>query len=471
MTLDLLLVKPGSQKNLYQDLSKSITGIEPPIWAAMLAGHLQNKYSIQILDMEIDSNISNIIRIKSPRLIAIVVYGTNPSASTMNMIGVKSVLEEIKQFSIPTILIGLHPSALPEKTLKEESISMVCEGEGFYTLEDLLSNKNLEDIRGLWYKIDGQIYHNDRAPLIDLSLLEMPAWNLIDLKRYRAHNWHTNFLNIEDRSPYGVIYTSLGCPFNCSFCNINTIFGKHQIRYRSIDKVMDELDYIIKTYGIKHLRILDEMFGLDEDYLIKFCDSIIERKYNLNIWAYTRIDTINRNKLRKMKQAGINWLCPGFESGNEKIRKISNKGKFTNEMMKSVRIMMEEEGINVQGNFMFGLPEDTIETMQDTLNLAEELNCEMVNFYCTMAYPGSKLYNDNIVNNNWECYSQLGYESIPLSTKYLTSSKILKFRDDAFTHYFSRNDYQTMIQQKFGDNAIQNIRAMLNIKLKRKIYG
>jgi radical SAM superfamily enzyme YgiQ (UPF0313 family) len=134
----------------------------------------------------------------------------------------------------------------------------------------------------------------------------MPAWDLFPLAKYRAHNWHC-FDRIQARQPYAVIHTSLGCPFRCSFCCINSLFGKAGLRYRSPERVVEEIDYLVKNHNLRNIKIIDEMFVLKESHVVRLCDLIIERKYDLNIWAYARVNTVNERMLRKMKQAGIRW--------------------------------------------------------------------------------------------------------------------------------------------------------------------
>ena len=223
--VDIILLKPGSQKQLYGDLSDfELTAIEPPLWGAVLASYLLEKgYVVELFDAEIESwsylETAQFIKEMNPTLATIVVSGTNPSASTMNMIGASSILKHLKEIApeIKTLLCGLHPSALPERTLKEESADFVCQGEGFYTIPDLIDAlKAKQDdflIKGLWYKKDNRIIANASAPLLDnLDILPMPAWNLLPMQKYRAHNWHC-FGDITNRTPYAVIYTSFGCPY------------------------------------------------------------------------------------------------------------------------------------------------------------------------------------------------------------------------------------------------------------------
>ncbi len=169
---DIILVKPGSQKELYGELSAfKLTAIEPPLWGALLAAYLRKLgYRVELLDAEVEnlSYVKTAERIKDakPLLAAIVVSGTNPSASTMNMTGAGAILASLKEINpeISTLLIGLHPSALPDQTLREEKVDFVCQGEGFYTLPKLLDTLKARgakfEIEGLWYRKDGGVLAN-----------------------------------------------------------------------------------------------------------------------------------------------------------------------------------------------------------------------------------------------------------------------------------------------------------------------
>ncbi|OGX34105.1 MAG: hypothetical protein A3I43_05835 [Omnitrophica WOR_2 bacterium RIFCSPLOWO2_02_FULL_50_19] len=474
-SVDLLIVKPGSQRKLYGALSKTLTGLEPPLWAALLAAYVRKAgYNVKMIDMEIEpEKLSSLLSESRPRLIAITVSGTNPSASTMNMIGARAVLEEIKGSgnAIPTILMGLHPSSLPERTMEEEPVDMVCQGEGFVTLAGLLADPQNKNIKGLWYRQAGEIKSNPMAELVDPDELPLPAFDLLPMREYRAHNWHS-WTNKNRRQPYGIIYTSLGCPYNCSFCCINALFGVHKIRQKDPGLVIEDIACLVDDYGIKNIKIIDEMFAFKESHVNKLCDLIIDRGYDLNMWAYARVDTLTGKMLEKMKRAGINWLALGFESGSKKIRDGVTKGRFGNEEVLNAVKMIREAGISIVGNFIFGLPDDDMETMNETLDMAKALNCEYTNFYACMAYPGSKLYGQTVPGDlpgSWAGYSQLGYETLPLPTKYLRPEEILRFRDRAFTEFYSSREYQDMMRAKFGEETLGEIKDMLKYKLGRRL--
>lgn len=474
---DILIIKPGSQKELYGDLSENLTGLEPPLWAALIAAFLRGKgYSVDLLDAEVEpERIQPVLLERDPRFIAVAVSGTNPSASTMNMIGARSILEKIRGLGInvPTILMGLHPSALPEQTMAQEDVSMLCQGEGFFTLLGLLSGAENRDIKGLWYREGSGVVSNPIAELIDPGELPVPAYDLLPMEKYRAHNWH-GWTNSNRRRPYGVVYTSFGCPYNCSFCCINALFGIHKIRQRDPGLVIKDIEYLAHNHGVKNIKIIDEMFAFRGEHVDKLCGLITDRGLDLNIWAYARVDTVNSGMLERMKRAGVNWLGLGFESGSKKIRDGVVKGRFGNEQAIASAGMIRQAGINIVGNFIFGLPDDDAETMKETLDLAKELNCEYANFYVCMAYPGSRLYGETDPKDlpgSWAGYSQLGYETRPLPTNRLSPAEILSFRDRAFTEYYTSRRYQDMMLKKFGRETLDEVKSMLKFGLKRRLLG
>ncbi len=482
--LDLLLINPGAREQVYGKLSSSLSGIEPPLWCGLIAGYIREKgYSVKIIDAEAENlspvQTANRIAEYHPRLACIIVLGSNPSASsTPKMTAAGETLTVLRKIApyIKTVLGGLHPSALPERTLMEEDVDFVCQGEGFYTILQLLNllKKEEEDynINGLWYIKDGKVISNPPAqPIKNLDELPFAAWDLLPMDKYRAHNWHC-FDHIDDRGHYAVIYTSLGCPFRCYYCNIHALYGKPGIRFRSPEKVVEEIDLLVKNYGIKNLKILDELFVLKEDRVIRICDLIIQRGYKLNMWAYARVDIVNEALMKKMKKAGINWVAFGIESASKNVREGVTK-RFGQDAIKKAIGITRAADINIMGNFIFGLTDDSMETMQETLELAKELNLEYINFYSAMAYPGSCLYYEALqkgikLPEQWHDYSQYGEETLPMPTKYLSAAEVLRFRDNAFKEYFSNPKYLEMIRDKFGDKVVEHIKEMLKYEIHRK---
>ena len=481
---DIVLINPGDRKQVFQDLGKDYSAIEPPFWIAVIAAFLRNKgFNVSV----IDANAENISPDETagraahinPLLSAVIVYGSQPSASTQNMTIAGRICRALRKNTTSRIaLAGLHPSALPMRTLQEESVDFVIEGEGPYTLTALIKalrsgKPDYSAVPGLWYYENNIIKNNPRAQLIKNldEVLPVAAWDMLPMQKYKAHNWHC-FDDIEHRMPYGAIYTSLGCPYSCVFCCINAPFGKPGIRYRSPELVVEEIGLLAGKYGIKNIKIIDELFVLNEKHYMTIVDLLLKRGCDLNIWAYARVDTVKPDNLKKMKNAGINWLALGIESANPDVRDGAEKRMRVKDI-KNVVHAIQSAGIRVIGNYIFGLPDDNLKTMQETLDMAMELNCEFANFYCAMAYPGSRLY-DIAVKEGWELpkewhgFSQHSYEMLPLPTKHLSAREVLKFRDDAFHKYFENTDYLSMIEKKFGSNVKKHIQEMTKTRLRRK---
>jgi len=295
-SLDVLLINPGALKAVYQELGQSVSAIEPPTLAALFATYIRNKgMSVDIFDapafnLSPEEAARLVTENYSPTLIVLVVYGFQPSASTQNMQAVGATCKTLKNLDpdMTIMLTGTHPAALPQRTMEEEKVDFVCDQEGpetiFLTGQYLKTGQGcLEKIPSLWYRRGDMIFHNPPSQLISDLDKEMPepAYDLLPMDKYRAHNWHC-FEHINERQPYASMYTSLGCPYKCSFCCINTPFGKPSYRMWSPDTVIRQIDTLVNEYGIKNIKFVDEMFVLNKNHVFGICDRIIERGYDLN---------------------------------------------------------------------------------------------------------------------------------------------------------------------------------------------
>ena len=203
------------------------------------------------------------------------------------------------------------------------------------------------------------------------------------------------------------------------------------------------------------------------------CDLLIERDYKVNIWAYARVDTVKDAFLAKLKAAGFNWLCLGIEAANSTVRDGADK-EFSDESILDTCRRIQSHGINIIANYLFGLPEDTHERMQQTLDMALEINAEFANFYSAMAYPGSALYTMAVkkgyeLPQAWHHFSQHAYDTHPVRNEYLTAAQILQFRDEAWQTYFTHRPYLDLIDRKFGREVVDHIGRMQAVPLRRRL--
>lgn len=502
--LDVLFVEADSSGVAYQDLSKVYSAIETPTWSLLLAAACRAKgYGVAILDQTAEklTDTQAIQRIEQldPRLVVFVVYGQNPNSGTTNMTGASRLCAALRMANpkFKTCFVGSHASALPKEVLALPHVDFVLLNEGVYALQNLLAT-NLADkipaVRGIGHKEGGNLILNDPERVVPQERMDVDlpgyAWDLLPyrskpLDLYRAHFWHAEF-NHQKRTPFAAIYTSLGCRFACDFCMINILNrqdnaeGKvsadsRTMRYWSPGFITREFEKLAE-YGVETIRISDEMFFLDKRYYEPLCRNLIQRDLKFRMWSYSRVDTVRKEFLDLFRRAGIGWLALGIEAGNQTVRKEVSKGSFQDVNIRQVVQEVRDAGLNVISNYIFGFPDDTLETMKQTLELALELCTEMVNMYPCQALPGSPLYNTALLAG-WklpdtpEGFAFLSYESQPLPTKALTAAEVLRFRDAAWQTYFQHSPYLELVEKKFGKQERQNVEEMSKIRLRRKILG
>ncbi len=495
--LDLLLVNPGGARQIYQDLGRQLAAKESPIWVGLIAEYARRKgLSVDVLDANAfdlgPTDVAMHVAHVRPLLTAVVVYGHNPNASTHVMPGAGAICTELAQHDPEgkVLLLGGHVAALPERTLSEESADFVCGGEGPITVVELVaalraggSASDLGRVRGLVWHDGSATRRNAAAPIVTRLADEMPgmAYDLLPMSLYRAHNWHC-FGGIE-RQPYASIYTTLGCPFTCTFCCIQAPFKSGEAAagldparnsYRRFDPahVVAQITRLVDEHGVRNFKFADELFVLDKAHVRAICDGLIALDAGLNIWAYARVDTCRDPELlTRMRRAGVRWLAIGIESASERVRAGVEKGYRPETLMRAID-GVRESGIHVLGNYIFGLPDDDHATMRETLDFAKALNTEYANFFSAMAYPGSQLYRDALregwrLPETWNGYSQHSRTCLPLPTKHLSGAEVLQFRDAAFHEYFDRDEYRARMRETFGPAAVEEVRQMLAEPLAR----
>jgi anaerobic magnesium-protoporphyrin IX monomethyl ester cyclase len=502
--LDVLFIEPDSSAKSYQGLNEVYTAIETPTWALLHAQSCRSKgFKVNIMDCRAegltDDQAVQRVRELNPRLVCFVIYGQNPNSGTVSMVGAIRLASKLK-LEMPECLIcftGSHTSALPKEVLAYDFVDIVLLNEGVYALHNLLRS-NLKDelnkVKGIGYKKDNQLILNEPEDIVPQHMMDIDlpgyAWDLLPYKNkpldlYRAHFWHAEF-NHSLRTPFASIYTSLGCPFKCVFCMINilnrscnddeiTSADTPIMRAWSSNLILKEFDKLA-SFGAETIRIADEMFFLNRRYYEPLLQGLINRGYPLRMWAYSRVDTIRPDRLELFRKAGVKWFALGIEAGSQNVRYEMSKGKFKEIDIHTAVKKVQEYGINILANYILGLPDDDFQTMQQTLDLAIDLNTEYANLWTCHALPGSPLYfiakkNRWQLPTKFEEYAFLSYDCLTLPTKYLTAAEALKFRDEAWYKYFYREEYLSLIEKKFGTEARNNILELGKIKLKRKLLG
>jgi anaerobic magnesium-protoporphyrin IX monomethyl ester cyclase len=441
----VVLFTPNSKVANY-GLTSEFSAVQPNLYMNILESvynHIK-KIPCEAIHLE-TAQIDPIEYLKKtkPDEVGIICSGSNPSASTMTMVSAIKLCKDIKA-ALPNqklFIWGGHPTALPERTKAETGVDRVIVGDDF--------GCEPRDI-----------------PMVN--------WKAIDPFKYRAHNWHC-FGDINNRSPYAVIWTTLGCPYQCEFCCINNVFEERIYKMREMKDVIAEIDYLVKNFGIKHLKIMDELFvSRNHKRITEFCDALIERDYGLNMWAFARTDCVNPTILAKLKKAGVNWLAYGFESVSQKIIDDQRKGSKISDYEKVIQ-WTKEAGISIIADFIAGFWEDDFKSMEENYDFMCRMNFEFLNLYPLFIYPGTPLYTKYLKNGwreepkSWDEYSLYGYNCIPARTKHISEAELLQWRDHKYVEYYKRPEYLKMIEAKFGFETKDHVSRMADVQLKRKI--
>jgi anaerobic magnesium-protoporphyrin IX monomethyl ester cyclase len=289
-----------------------------------------------------------------------------------------------------TAVYGSHPTFQPEATL-EKGIDFALQREPEYVVRDLAAALSREDMaqaratKGVVCKDDiGNVIKNPRYPYID-DLDEIPALDLSFLPNVIYFN------PIVRNIPYVTVSTSHGCPAKCNYCTAPFFHGT-RTRFQSAKKVLDDIGNYLGQ-GVREIYYRDETFTADRQRVIDICNGIIERGYKFTWICNARVDTVDREMLALMKNAGCHLIKFGAESGNQDVLNAIKKG-ITLEQTRAAFAACHEIGIDTHAHMMIGSPGETYNSMEDSLNLVLDVDPTTVTFGICTPYPGTPLFRD-----------------------------------------------------------------------------
>lgn len=345
-------------------------------------------FSVKILDapalrMDFKGTVEAIVK-ENPRFIGI-------SSVTDSIPVTYSLAHTLKAYASNSVIIigGAHITALPEETFDEcKSLDIGVIGEGEETIVELLSGKNLCEIKGIIYR-DGETVHRTppREYLQDLDSLPFPAWDLLPrLEKYYRPSPHMYL-----RLPSTSLLTSRGCPNRCNFC-VMALSGK-KFRAHSAEYTLGMMEYVMKNYHIKDIIFYDDNFLLDKKRAMEICEEMIRRRLDITWSCLARTELISKDILKLAKRAGCWQIAYGIESGDQRILDILNK-KTEVEKAEEVLRLTAEAGIRTRGFFMIGVPGETEESIKKTIDFAKrsKLNDFQATFFTP--FPGTHFYRN-----------------------------------------------------------------------------
>lgn len=402
MTRHVLLINPYPEDS--QGINEAT--VYPPIGLAYLASSIRESLpniTVEILDANIlkipNNKVMDFITDRKPFLVGIhlnVVLGKSGIELS------KLIKEEFGQ-EINVVIGGPLASSNPREILEQSRADVVVIGEGERTIVEIITGIDYENINGIGLIYQGSYFQTPpRALTENLDNIPFPAYDLLpDFNLYKSR---------ARQKPVGVIITSRGCPFQCTFCNSN-IFGK-RFRARSPENVFKEILLLVKDYKIKQLDILDDNFTLDMPRAEKILDLIIESdiKIHINLQNGVRADRLTRELVHKMKLAGVFKAGIGIESGDREILARVKKSLDLENVRTAIQWFREENIITI-GFLILGFPFDTKESIEETINFVIEANPTLANFCILIPFPGTELYNEMLSKGQLKDNNVLFYNS------------------------------------------------------------
>lgn len=471
----LFLNPPFHNKFSREQRSPAVTKSETvyyPKWLAHAAGlAIKNNHTVDLIDAPAESrSIEYVIDRIRKKSIDYIVCDTSTPSINHDILVVEFIKNVFPKISI--MLVGRHVSALPYEVMQmSKAVDAIAIREYEFTVLEWVeakhNNSGFDLVDGLvWKNSNGEIIKNkDRHPLDDLDQLPFVS------EVYKKYLDVKNYFYGHSLYPLIVFDTSRGCPYHCSFCVYPQTFSGHRMRFRSVENVADEFDYVKKEFpNVKTVMLEDDTFIVNKKRTYQLADELIKRNNQILFDSNCRADIgIEEELLSKLKKAGARLFCVGFESGDSDVithMKKNNNSKndieYINNSFKFVELC-KKVGIMVHGCFMIGNLNETKESLNATLEFAKKLNPDTAQFFPIMVYPGTSAYDEAKQNgqlttedyNKW--LTVKGLHNSVVNLKNLTHKDLVDFADKARREFYLRPSY-------LKDKLIQSVKNKDELK-------
>jgi len=470
--LRVLLLQPPRP----EAVDKEYLATQIPINLCYLAAVLEKAQAeVRIIDYFVDDYtaelLTNELRDFRPDIVGI-------GSFTSSIKYVEPIARTVKLFNprIVTLLGGVHLSALPQQTMPDvPSIDLGVVGEGEETLKEIyLAIKNglpLCDIDGICYREDGRTVLTPRRALIEnLDDIPFPARHLVPLEKYkRAHvsrGFSRKYLNIME------LFTSRGCPNKCIFCAGHVNYG-FKLRYRSFENIRAEILLLREQYGIDHITFDDDTLTINRDLVVQV--SSLLKEYNITFDCNARVNTVDYELLKHMKNCGCKKVSFGVESGSPRMLKLLKKG-ITVEQVKHAFRMAKKAGIKyIEGTFMMGgHPDETLEDVEMTRKLMFELMPDFISMSIIIPFPGTETCNLMVQRGllsekpDWANYTFNVHKKLPFERlTYLTASQLIALQAHIIKSYYMNPVY--LLRKVLGIRSLRDLAYF--VKLGRQFFS
>lgn len=443
----LMIIPPFGFKKEGEKLRQK-PGFMPAIGLALIATILEKDGNeVRVLDMQVNNltekELVGYIREFNPCIVSMSILDATSSIVKKIINVTKSNFHDIK-----IICGGVHASMYPKETLSaNENIDFLIHGEAEYTMRDLVKalekDTPIDKVLDVYYRENGEIKFTGNRPVIkNLDEFPIPSRKFFDMKKYIPTPNQYRHL------PATNMITARGCTYSlCNFCFESTKYVRDKgYRRISVERAIEEIKYLIRDYGIREIAFWDDEFLLGGNWVEEFCDAVITEGIDITWSCYGKVNFVNPVILRKMRKAGCWNIFYGLESGNQELLNITKKGQ-TLDMIKNAVKWANDEGIEVRGSFILGLPGETPEMGKKTVDFALGLDLDYGEFHLNTPYGGTEMeamcksgkygtyYGDKGFDNFTQC------SVIFLPKDYESQQQLLKLRNNAYKKFYLRPKY------------------------------
>lgn len=423
--MDIMFVQPRGQ-NWLPGLEEVIVvaNLMPPLGLCSLTAYLERQgFSCGITDfflenLDCETRCDKILH-QHPRWIGL-------SCTTSSFMEGYAFAEAYKRRSPDTKIVigGVHVSALGAELLARfPALDFGVVGEGELTLAALLRDDDPAHIPGLVYRQGDQVVVTGRRELIsDLDTLPFPAYHRLPGFPERYYLPLFNY----PKTPNGTMITSRGCPYQCSYCD-RSVFRK-SYRVNSAEYVYEHMKYVRTEYGMRHLTFYDDLFTYDRDRIVKICTMLTSRPLGMTFNCIVQLSHVDFDLARLLRKAGCWMVNVGIETGDRGLLRMHKPNLVYEEILPRIR-MLQHTGLRVKGLFIMGLPGETKETIEATLQFVKKLRLDDMNLAKFAPFPGAPIYRQlpslGVLTEDWTKMNAMNFTFLPKGLESLTQMEWL----------------------------------------------
>jgi radical SAM superfamily enzyme YgiQ (UPF0313 family) len=441
--MKIVLAQP-SYKEIYEEIGEPVH--EPPLGLLYIAACLkEDGHEVEVYDLVFEDQYEKFL-------------ASIPSADYLGFSVTSPLYPMVQKLcstlkssnpNLKVVLGGPHVSASPSVVLKNPFVDYIIVGEGEYSMCHLVRGD--VNFSGIGHKENGDFVVNPPQLIADLDSIPFPNRSFLDISKYGIIS--------QGVGKYTTLISTRGCPYKCCFCDSHITFGR-KVRFRSPENVVTELKSCIEKYNIWHFGFLDDTTTINQKRFMRICDLIIEEGLNIRYHCATRVDCVNEELLRKMKESGCYRLHIGCESGNDEILKNTGKG-ITIEQIVDCFKLCKKIGMSTYAYFILGLPGDTVETILKTIKFSVKINPDFIQYTIAMPFPGTDLYKYVIENDlllKDVDYDSFKFYGSPVFCENVKPSDLIKLQKLAYSKFYKRPSF--IIKQLYSIRSLNDIKKL-----------